>query len=71
MLSLKVILGHQRSLPVDEYATKIKRHMTVTMYVPQVACFQRTQMERVIAHQKAKSVELERQLNGVTDKAYR
>lgn len=59
---------------MDEYSTKIKHHMTITMYVtfvPQIACFQRTQMESVIAHQKAKSAELERQLHGVTDKAYR
>lgn len=62
------------SEPVHEYLTKIKRHMTITVYVtfvPQIASFQRTQMEIVIAHQKAKSVELERQLHGVTDKAYR
>lgn len=59
--------------PRDARAT-IKRHMIITMdvtFVPQIACFQRTQMEGVIAHEKAKSAELARQLHGVTDKAYR
>lgn len=39
--------------------------------VPQVAHFQQSQIERVIAHLKHKSVELERRLNKVTDQACR
>lgn len=48
--------------------------MTLVIYimcVPQIACFQRTQMERVIAHLKVKSVELETHLHEVSEKAYR
>lgn len=41
------------------------------LFVPQISCFQRTQMERVIGHLKAKSGELQRHLRDVTEKAYR
>ncbi|KAK1878413.1 RING finger protein 212B [Dissostichus eleginoides] len=39
--------------------------------ISQIALFQRTQMERVTAHFKHKSVELERHLKEVSEQAYR
>ncbi|XP_029686504.1 RING finger protein 212B-like isoform X1 [Takifugu rubripes] len=38
--------------------------------ISKIACFQRTQMERVIGHLKAKSGELQRHLHEVTEKIY-
>ncbi|XP_008284237.1 RING finger protein C14orf164 [Stegastes partitus] len=40
-------------------------------HITQIATFQQTQMERVIAHFKHKSIELERRLKEVTEQAYR
>ncbi|XP_062285138.1 RING finger protein 212B-like [Scomber scombrus] len=40
-------------------------------HISQIALFQRTQMERVTAHFKHKSVELERHLKEVTERGYR
>ncbi|XP_034088013.1 RING finger protein 212B-like isoform X2 [Gymnodraco acuticeps] len=40
-------------------------------HISQIALFQRTQMERVTAHFKHKSVELERHLKEVSEQAYR
>uniref|UniRef100_A0A3B5BNA2 Ring finger protein 212B n=1 Tax=Stegastes partitus TaxID=144197 RepID=A0A3B5BNA2_9TELE len=39
-------------------------------HITQIATFQQTQMERVIAHFKHKSIELERRLKEVTEQAY-
>lgn len=41
------------------------------LLAPQISLFQRTQMERVTAHYKHKSVELERRLEEVTKQVYR
>lgn len=40
-------------------------------HISQIAHFQRAQMERVIAHFKSKSFELERSLKEVTEQSYR
>lgn len=41
------------------------------LYIPQIAHFQHTQMERVTTHYRQKSIELERRLKEVTERAYR
>lgn len=73
-------LIQSRMEQISKVCIKLSRHQSRLrnfqgecddLFVPQIACFQRTQMERVIGHLKAKAGELQRHLHEVTEKAYR
>ncbi|KAF3858613.1 hypothetical protein F7725_011814 [Dissostichus mawsoni] len=74
ILSSQLILSYVFQMKPQErvfFKDPVKLIQSQLEQISQIALFQRTQMERVTAHFKHKSVELERHLKEVSEQAYR